>query len=819
MTSQRYLNDKVALKDFLRSLLGACKAPIAAVIIISFYILGPIIKFAKELKENIAYMELVKSHQIISYFGGNYENSDVYFEHQSPYIIMIICGIIVAFSLFSFAFKKNSVNVYFSVGINRVRLFLNRFAAGVAELLAVSIIPYLIMFLMNVKMFGFHPHQLKLFAFYSLLMFVSGVSGFAFGALAAAISGSAIEMLLTVGSSSVIFIAFAFLIKSLKEIFLFGFNSTYDYYDADEKLLLFTPWTALSERTDISSLITGKKVPNEFLLTWKTDFLPIALWAAASLIIFAVALFLFKKRKNEHTHSFGKYAAASAINGTAVFVISVVLLIEVFKENYLYIHIKSIPLYIVIIAALSFVIFFVAELIIRRNFKAVLRMLPVYGGCAAVTLASLIVIGTGYFGTYNKLPEIKDIEYISMSYFDPLGSLSYNTDWYEPKDYDSEHSNVCKSSNPEDIKMCFEQFNKIKDGKRFGESELQYAEFLIKTKDGKFISRHFPVYSEEIAHNYNKSVFNSEYFHHIIKAAVSAEPEYNADSEVIVSAEPEYNADSEVIVSDGPFIDAEMFDYYDSSLISSYESSEPLNPYENIVGTNYEITEELRQALYNDLCKITYDEYYGRAGNPTGALVRVSDLPMLETYQYTVMYNSLDFDLYENAQGKSSALCVPARAIIVYPQMTETAAVLADMEPAVSSIAVKSVIVPDKKLSIGDLIEDITSGSSGIMESAEQLFSAGEQLDFGGWLYGPEIQGTFSQKPNGTVIDFIEILYGKNDVKVSRVDDREKAEKISDAARVVYDTYGDNGRYVYVIYDDGSIVPKYLPEKSLSVLS
>ena len=191
MTSQRFLNDRVNLRDFLRSLLEACKAPIVALLFISFSVIGPVAKLAKDLKQNLQYMELLKKHEMISYFGG-IKGEGEYYDAAPLSFLMILCGMAVALSLFSFAFKKNSVNVYFSAGITRTRLFLNRIAAGAIELFAVALIPYLIVFLMNVGMFGFHSHQLKLFAYYTLLMFIRGMSGFAIGALAAAVSGSVI---------------------------------------------------------------------------------------------------------------------------------------------------------------------------------------------------------------------------------------------------------------------------------------------------------------------------------------------------------------------------------------------------------------------------------------------------------------------------------------------------------------------------------------------------------------------------------------------------------------------------------------------------
>lgn len=813
MTSQRFLNDRVNLRDFLRSLLEACKAPIATVLFLSFAVIGPMVNFAKELKTNLEFMELLKKHEIISYFGGITSEGE-YSDTAPLSFLMILCGMVVALSLFSFAFKKNSVNVYFSVGLTRTRMFLNRLAAGTIWIFAVAIIPYLIVFLMNVGMFGFHSHQLKLFAYYTLLMFVRGMSGFAIGALAAAVSGSAIEALFTSGSASIIALVFAYMFSEIKSLFLSGYvGSDYGFEDT----MLLSPWTGLLDYSGVNRLITGKKVPKELLLTWKGDFYPIVFWAITAVIIFAVGLVLFKKRKNENTASFGKFSIASGLNGAAVLLVSIIALEEVFASLYAEGKIKSVALCIILVTLISFIIFFVAELIIRRNFKAVLRILPVYGGIALVMFASLLVIGTGYFGTYNKLPEAKDIEYISMSYDDPLTTFTYVANVYSPEDYDKEKDYNCKSSNPEDIKMCIEQFNKIKTEKREGRNSIDRISFVIKTKDGKFISRYFPVYSEETCSNYNKAVFDSNYFHSIIKSKLNSE-----------SSNGNYTDETANIVMDGKeygdqYIETDFYDYYNGNLLANAETS----GYETeVFSSSFEMTEELKAALYEDLCNITYDEYYGNKGKPQGAIVASAYTPMLETHEYHAEELWLQF--YTNygdpdAEKVSKKTAVAYRAILVYPQMAKTAELLNETEQMPQTAQVKAVICPDKKLMLTDAHVNVSGDYylyySGVTNSTvfTSYGQSSRASDY--FMNSDEVSKIFGGKMTGTYLDFIEIIYGANGVNVTRIDDKTKAQKISDEAYSVYNTYNDNGRCIFVIYDDGSVIAKYLPEKSLSVLN
>lgn len=811
MTSQRFLNDRVDLRDFLRSLLEACKAPIVTLVIVSFYAVGSVVSFAKDLKTNVEFMELLKNREIISYFGGARGEYD-YKDTTLLSILAILCGMTVAIALFSFMFKKNSVNVYFSMGITRTRLFLNRVAAGAAELFVISFVPYLIVFLTNIGVFGFHSHQLKLLAYYTALMFIRGMAGFAIGTFAAVISGSTIEAFFSAGSASIIFIASAALLSGFKNIFLPGYVG--GGLEAERKVMLLTPWTALLENTNHSDLITGKKVPEDYLLTWKTDLFPIALWAVGAVILLAVTFLLFKKRKNENTASFGKYAVASGLNGACIFVLSVLILTFLFSEYDS--KIKSLPLCIILCTVISFVIFFIAELIIRRNFKAVLRILPVYGGLALATFASLLVIGTGYFGAFNRLPDVKDIEYVAMDYSDPLNVFTYNLNTDSPEYYDDKDAYCCKSSNSEDIKLCVEQFNKIKKDNGASSDILRYAEFVIKTKDGKFIVRSFPVYSEEINRDYNKAVFESEYFHQIIKLSLANSKENTVDNNY-----SDYYDE---------YRDPNAFYYFDSSLLSdNFNYSDCIFNDDETTPTHY-LTKELKKALYNDLCKMTYDEYYGNNTEPVGAIVTDADRIMIESANYTVGYDWLNFGTYfltdeesedvESNGEKSNDIIKTAIAhssILIYPQMTETLEQLEGIEPNPHKTDVKAVLCPDKKLLIPDAVEGFNGYSS--MNNIDKNIFVSDYYSGMFWLSGKEVNDIFEKKLQGTYLDFIEIVYGTNDVKITRVDDKAKATQIADASRAVYDTYGDNGRYVFVIYEDGCVVPKYLPEKSLSVLN
>ena len=814
MTSQRFLNDKVNSRDFLRSLKDACLGPIIVMIVIGAKFIIPIISFAKEIRKNLEYIQLISKHEIIAYFGGKIDEYS-YYEALPIVIIMILCGLFVALSLFKFAFKKKSVNVYFSVGLTRTRLFVNRILAGAIDLFVASAIPFLIVFISNVALFGFNVHQLKLFAFYTFLTFAGGLAGLSIGAFAASVSGSIIEMVITSVTTSTVGIIFVELFTILKAAFLRGYPD--DPFEMVSEIRLLTPWLGISSYEGfLNALITGKKVPKEYLITWKTEVFPIVFWIIVSIVIIVLGLFLFKKRKNENSNSFGKFDVSCAVNGATVFFGSAAIISAALYDMYGY-QIHSLALCILLCAVGTFIIFFITQLIMRRNIKAVLRMLYVFGGLSLVSIGVLIVIGTGYFGNYNKLPDAKDIEYVSMSYDDPFNMFNYCPAYYRTEMYDeiTENLNEYKSDNPEDIKVCIEQFNKIKKDKK-NNSTVSFVSFVIKTKYGKFISRRFPVYSEDLLHDYNKAVFDSDYFHLILKGMIknsegTAEEEYTP-----------YYYMRNVYYSGYEYGGIDEFSYFDSSLLAgnfNYDRYR-FNDEEGTL-TNF-ATEELINAVYNDLCKMTYDEYYGNTDECVGAIVTGTDRLVLATSTYTAGYDWVDlYNYYYHEEGERDDIVktgVAGAFILVYPQMTETREQLKELEPNPHETAVKAVIYPDKKFAISNALTELRDGGS--YNRGNRIFvSYNECAGMDTWISGEKVKGLFQEKPNGTYMDLFDIVYNACDMKVTKVDDAKKAKKIADASEMVYDTYGDNGRYVYVIYEDDCIVPMYLPEKSLSVLN
>ena len=84
-------------------------------------------------------------------------------------------------------------------------------------------------------------------------------------------------------------------------------------------------------------------------------------------------------------------------------------------------------------------------------------------------------------------------------------------------------------------------------------------------------------------------------------------------------------------------------------------------------------------------------------------------------------------------------------------------------------------------------------------------------------LYDNDIIGYLIQEPI-TEYDLLKKVYQDAGHPLISVTDTEKAREIVDNTVSQYLTMGDNGRYVYVIYEEGMIVCYYLPEANVGVV-
>ncbi len=852
MTSQRFLNDKASKKDFLRSLGKIWVFPVIAFVVLCNQFLAPTIYFITEKKSSLEGIEWLKSNHVISYFGVPEWSSEML---SLMTVGMLICGMLIAISQFSFAFKKNSVNVYFSMGITRTRLYLNRIFAGILELLVATFLPFFITFLVNVSVFGFHKHQIAVMFYYSFVLFVSGVIGLAITSFVSAVSGSIAEAVLTSFTMSTTPMILISQIAYLKPYLLKGFVEIEALSKTnllDIVSTIASPWNIAENIGKVSDshylhspfqymgeLLIGDKVPKDTVLDAGL-LVPILAWVVISAVVFCLGLYLFNKRKTENANSIGKFSVSSAINGAFIFTLVSTsdIFVNWYDSNEKFVgHNGFVCLTLFLIA--SFVAFFLAELLLRRKVKAVKKILPVWVALAVFSVAVTVFIGTGHFGTFNKVPEAKDVESVSMTIDDPRGVFDYSA----LTAYDNNilyKSDFIESKDKKDIDICLGIYNLAKSGKYYdSNSKEQYIDFVIKLKNGDVIARRFKIYSDDLAREYTMDLFDSNFYDLVLKEALRTDKtQSDEESYDYYRGEGFFDYGASYDAPDAvTYLNGTLLRYFDATGLCDGEKiishdEEGIMEEQNYSNEEFIVEAKLLKALYNDLSKMSYMDLFNNSEKPVGMLALGTDSThsIKETYEFQgnyVNWHESEFAPWETLKvGESITEQKTYEAyncIYIYPQMTETLKALGKETPAKSTAKPKKVMVAQNGMSVKNMVMSVenmvrqhieyqlygNATSISVFNMAHTEFSIDEIWN---------ASRLKNEQSKGNYVDFIEMLYRHYGAKTKTVTDSKKVEKIVDAALPIYDTFNDDGAFVIITYDNGAVVERYIPGSAISVI-
>ncbi len=875
MTSLRYSNDKADRKDFARSLLKACPYSVIALIVLLTYFTIPVIKFVNSdtLKQTIA-----ENGPIISYFG-NAMMVDSFMIVAG----MVCCGILTAIILFRFMFSKNSVNVYFSMGITRSRLFFNRIFAAMLTIFIAVTVPLTITLFVNISVFGYSKHLINLFFYFFLVLFTSGLSGLTIGAFASTVSGSIIEAVLTSASTSLFPFLFVNAVGELKYSMLNGFYGMEGYTKIGMLFNLLCPFTfvcdlnvermsndqSITPIDRLSELLCGKEVPKDMAVDF--DLLaPLIFWLIVSMALIAIGFTLMNRRKAENSNSFGKFGVATAINGIAVYSFAFLAAAEpifnaLYGSNTVFFHntwLTTAVLFVILIIA-----FLLGELIMIRKLKPTLRRLPVFAFMFAITIFCIVFVSSEYFGTYNRLPDTSEIKLVSMDIHDRHDIFNYFSGRFPAATLEAGAGYSSKDA--EDIKLITEIFNSAKESKYkksesndgsevLGDDLYFYNDytFNIVLKNGKIIQREFVIYDLDTAEKISRQIYDSKYYKNFLKAALCEQPDTSSIvGETDSGDDLSYDYNDPQRYSDlfhnGQFTERAWHYIGNSSMYTGFVRSNE--------GAGYSTepiadTKALCKALYEDLIKLPYDKFYNNTSRPLAALT-FNDNTYCAYYldeEYASMYGDLnrkqDADinygdpysdsnktLYNELNKKYNTGAVGS-CIYIYPEMTNTIKFLKDngYETVPFNAKVKEVYYADSKINLTKLavneLDKLTENGNKNSDRYRYYIPRGESyvFEFNDSFTGSYFTYCFWTSDNAydmdssykiTLREMFNKLIDGSEVKFNKITDQRKAEQIvSKCVPFFSGVTGDNGRYVYIVYDNGVICEEYLPSQNLSVI-
>ena len=739
---------------------------------------------------------------------------------------MVLCGMLMAFSLFQFLLKKKSVNVYLSFGMTRSKLYINRLFAAVLSLFVATFIPTFLTFIINLVSFGASSALTSLFCYMFLMEFVSGLAGFALASAVMTFSGCAIESVITTIGLSVLPTFISGTIDNLSTI-VRGYT-----YNAGADIArrtggnLFNIWTFALDTENLNGKATEFTSEKTFVLlgqlTKKSTFkafqcvdmevlAPILMWLAISIILIGIGTVFMNKRKSENSNSFGKFYLASASNGLLVYTIVLDVLASVLKyayaDNYRSPLHQNLTLILLILFGATILAFFLAELILRRNFKATLKTLPVYALAFAVTVFAFVYYGTSCFGAYNKLPDISQIKSVSMDIKDNRGITLQNT----------AISSKFLSENAEDIKTAYAMFDMVKADKHYKGAELEgKIGFKIVLKDGTEINRIYAVYTSDVYNKYRRTVYNTQFFKDFLKQ-VLIEGKVTSEDDSYIDENGYQTMASNALPNTK---NVEWFYVGPSYLVDNY--------YTNSATANLDLIEDvdgLKEAIYKDYIAMSYDDAYTNTRIPVGAIssniTQAKNVNTKLTNKYGYYYEegayySYGYDDPEVTQQKEDK-CVKGSAVYsfyIYPNMTNTIKFLNDngLTPLAYTGNIKEVYYADTNYSVSRVLNHYADGSK--LDNRYEAFDFAQALKVNN--YGAVADGS---PDTISFMDFVKNAYINAGLTLKTVSGDKAKEIVSKAIPYYEPDHGTEikGRYIMIVYDDNTITSLYVPEGNMAV--
>lgn len=384
--------------------------------------------------------------------------------------LLVVISLLLGVLLFRFVTNKKTVNVYYSLGIKRADLYTARLLAGVFMMLAAVLIPLAVSLGLNLHYFGSSVMLWRTFLFYAVHSTICVLAGLTISAAVSSCVGTTVE---AIGFSAVL-AAFPSVVTmcvnySVPAILNGAPDITYydiypsssSYGDMHLNMTDSTIFGRIISHINLlmlnrSSFINSSSVEamtKEAAKKWAAPSLtPYILWAVLIAAFFVFGLFMFKRRKAEICGFPGRSAVLNFVLCMIASFGAASLII------YFIAYTSQISRWIMIalVIAAAFLVFVILDVILHLSFKALKKDWKIGLVHVGLMAAFLLSLYTGFFGYSSRVPDIQDIESVSISAPNALmGSYqlgrelsgSYDSSIHYSERYLKDSYYVCNRSN------------------------------------------------------------------------------------------------------------------------------------------------------------------------------------------------------------------------------------------------------------------------------------------------------------------------------------------------------------------------------------
>ncbi len=340
---------------------------------------------------------------------------------------MGLAGALTALNLFKFITSKKTVNVYYSLGIKRENMFLSRYSAGAVLLSLATVVPMLLMFIINIVYCGYSNELLTAFLFITLSLLATALVAFSVCAVVFGAVGTTFETVIfsviILFTPTMVFYALEWLMSAFLYgnpygvYFEFASDYSYDYRPETlvDKFAFLNPLLFNANDLALYSAMdkAGKTNPNlmgENEITGLPDFSAAIMWLVIAFAVMFLGVVVFKKRKAEIC---GFIGMNKPLNAFCVFVVSFLVACGTSTMDSL----RNTLVGQLAAGAIAFsVVYIISELLILRDTKKFARGLVKLPIGLVLCGICIIIFNNGLFGFTEKMPDTSQIKEAAITF-------------------------------------------------------------------------------------------------------------------------------------------------------------------------------------------------------------------------------------------------------------------------------------------------------------------------------------------------------------------------------------------------------------------
>lgn len=437
-------------------------------------------------------------------------------EYMSTILLIVVAvgGVLAAICTFNFITSKKMVNVYYSLGITRTKLFCGKYFSGLLLIFIAMFLPMLILFIGNIATVGYSASLLKAVLYYFLKFTFTAFTSYTITSAVFAAVGTTFET--AIFSAIILFIPDIFLysIQALMDKFLFGnpygndfiYANSYYYGNGTATSSLPQKFSFLSpvfwgQDQILEFAVSNKANDKELVPAIAPNFGYAFIWLAVCVAVFFLAVLLFNKRKAEICGFIGtnRYlnSAVSLLAAFAAFCI----LVQFFDDLVLGL----------VVGAVAFaVVHLLLEIIVLRDLKKFAKGLYKLPIGIAVSIAIVFIFNSGLFGFSQKIPDVSDIKSVAVTFvgtnseYGLFNDGGYTWQWHELGYYEYSDCLTGEFRTEKDINAVVEAHKSIAESDASERSLNNEIQFVYTLKDGSTLRRSFNAVTPE---SYKKVLF------------------------------------------------------------------------------------------------------------------------------------------------------------------------------------------------------------------------------------------------------------------------------------------------------------------------